>query len=186
MTIYGGFKYTLDQYRIMRDVTSSTEDQARAAKWLQSNHVAVVPEWALALDWSSGAQVIPSPYQELTFYEYILLGPCGHESEGLRFYDGLNMPGETQWLGGLSCHVQFYHTYGLVMTHIYTSNLGDVDLELGRGTVVRKDKYGSYVIRYFRIGCDHRWIGVSEESHMCYHVSKCSKCGMKRAIDSSD
>jgi hypothetical protein len=34
--------------------------------------------------------------------------------------------------------------------------------------------------------CEHEYVGVPEKSYMCYHVSRCMKCGIERAIDSSD
>jgi hypothetical protein len=34
--------------------------------------------------------------------------------------------------------------------------------------------------------CEHEYEGVPEKSAMCYHVSRCKKCGYEYAVDSSD
>jgi hypothetical protein len=34
--------------------------------------------------------------------------------------------------------------------------------------------------------CEHVFEDVRNESRMCYHVSRCIKCGYKTAVDSSD
>jgi hypothetical protein len=34
--------------------------------------------------------------------------------------------------------------------------------------------------------CEHTWKGVPEKSRMCYTVSRCVKCGLENAVDSSD
>ena len=40
--------------------------------------------------------------------------------------------------------------------------------------------------KFFRFAfCEHEMVGVPEESRMCYHVTRCKKCGYKDAIDSS-
>ena len=47
--------------------------------------------------------------------------------------------------------------------------------------------YWAKRLRFFRFQlCEHTFKGVPEESRMCYHVSVCTKCGYRQAIDSSD
>ncbi len=142
-----------------------------------------LPEWVRQLEWS-GQQVMPQPYTEISQEEWFTLGICGHEVEQESFYDGWNILGETEWFGGLSTQIRVYYTYALAVMHRYTSYPDKV--ELGKGQIIRRDEYGSFVIRFFKIGCSHDWRDVPSESRMCYHVSCCSKCGMSRAIDSSD
>ncbi len=39
---------------------------------------------------------------------------------------------------------------------------------------------------YFKFGlCEHEWVGVPEKSRMCYHVTRCTKCGRENHVDSS-
>lgn len=51
---------------------------------------------------------------------------------------------------------------------------------------VLEDGSHDYKTRYFKFAvCEHEMISVPEKSAMCYHVSRCKKCGKETAIDSS-
>ena len=135
-----------------------------------------LPEWVNHLDWTD-RNTLPQPLEEITQQQWMLLGILGHESEGETFYQGLQIPSEQyRPLGGWSCHIRLYYTYALVDAHVYSDRS-----YIGKGVHIN-----SYTVRFFKRGCVHAWQGVPEESYMCYHVSRCTKCGMKHAVDSSD
>lgn len=180
--IYGGFKHTIDMCRMVTDQTILPEDKRNAIRWVSNNRNPVLPEWVFDLQWED-RQILPSPFKEITQDEWYLLGICGHESIGETFYGGFNIPNELAWFGGWSCHVYLYGTYGLIDAHMHGH---PDDIELGKGHRIRQDKYTTYTVRYFRIGCEHSWQEVIAESRMCYHVYRCIKCNMKRSVDSSD
>lgn len=183
--IFVGFKYTLDMYKAAHDL--SAPDHDKGVHYLNHNHVKVIPRWALQLDWSGGSYVLPQPFEEITMEKWMLLGICGHESVYESLYEGLHIPGEFEWFGGWPCHIHLYGTYGLVDAHMHSYDpIDERKIRLGKGHRIQRDKYTTYTIRYFRIGCDHKWVDVPAESRMCYHVYVCSKCGMMNAVDSSD
>lgn len=64
----------------------------------------------------------------------------------------------------------------------------------GTGYAMVSD-YWKKEVHYFTFGCDHAYVGLSQEecrkrkiAHFgrCYSVSECSKCKHVRSIDSSD
>ena len=64
----------------------------------------------------------------------------------------------------------------------------------GTGVGMHFDYWGQKV-RWFKFGCAHKYVGLSQEEcraagiyhgGRCYHVSKCSECGHVNAVDSSD
>lgn len=149
--IFGGFKYTLDMYKAAHDPSSPDHD--KGVHHLNCNHVGFIPNWAVRLDWSAGHHTLPQPFEEITMEEWMLFGICGHESVYNSLYEGLHIPGEFEWLGGWPCHIHLYGTYGLIDAHMHGH---PEDVDLGKGHRIRRDKYVTYTIRYFRIGCDHR------------------------------
>lgn len=153
-----------------------------------------IPVWLKQLEWPEGKwhQQLPQPCKEITQQEYYLLGPCGSEVECESFYEICWLPdspkidsgwgwNEPQW----SCKIYVYSSYALVLASQYYS--GKVYKgRVGQGHAVLRDAYGSHYVRYFKLGCEHKWQAIPEESYMCYHARKCSKCGMRSDIDSSD
>jgi len=135
------------------------------------------------LDWSEH-QTLPQPCVEIDHNTWFRLGICGHESEREVFHEGLYIPGESfRPFGGWSCHIRMYYTYALVDAHVYSSSGPKTNLGIWVHGTWRDE---GYTVRFFKLGCDHTMVDVPEESRMCYHVSVCTKCGMRQAIDSSD
>jgi len=182
--IFGGFKYTLDMYKAAHDLSSTDHD--KGTNHLNRNRIGHIPDWALKLDWKND-QTIPGPYKEISMEEWILAGICGGYSPQQSFYAGLHIPGEFEWFGGWACDIHLYPFYGLVNAHMHSYDpIDESKVALGKGHRIRRDEYITYTIRYFKIGCDHKWKEVPEESRMCLHTYICTKCGMKNAVDSSD
>lgn len=62
------------------------------------------------------------------------------------------------------------------------------------GFAVSADYWGGKVT-YYRVGCDHRFVELSQEESerkghrhwgMCYHIFECEKCGKIEKYDSGD
>lgn len=151
--------------------------------------LSLLPEWTRHLEWpTQNGQMLPSPYTEITHEEWLLAGLCSEYSPLASFYDGMNIPGEPEWFGGWSCYTDIYYEYGLVVAKMnFSRGMPDHVQKpvIGKGITVDRHEWTTFALRFFRIGCQHNWIDIPEESRMCYHVSKCSKCGQRSAIDSS-
>lgn len=143
-------------------------------------------EWEKQLDWSAGPQVIPSPYKEITWPEWLLRSECNHEAQRESFSVGMNIPGEYAWFGGWSGHLITYHTYGLLSVHMNFSPNSPAHItkpEVSLGVVLVRDQYTHYVVRFFELGCQHEWQQLP--GYMFEHNSVCTKCGQKVSYDSS-
>lgn len=160
-------------------------EQNKLIKEFNSLELRTIPEWMQQLDWSKGRQVLPSPFKEITQEEWFGLGKCGFESENASFYDGYNIPGEKEWLGGWGCHIHVYGTFALADAHLSNNGSAYQTVELGKGINVPATSVNcnKYIVRFFKIGCDHHW--QLTHSEMCYREYKCTKCGMGKAEDSS-
>ena len=69
----------------------------------------------------------------------------------------------------------------------------NIEPDQADGFAVHNDYWGGKVT-YYRVGCEHKYKEMSQddarkEGHqhfgMCYHVSKCTKCGKVISYDSS-
>jgi len=74
-----------------------------------------------------------------------------------------------------------YSWLGLHMYIFYDGN----GVAIGELPTVHNGTYRDRKFYSFAL-CEHKWESVPEESRMCYHVSRCKKCDIKRTIDSSD
>ena len=168
MSIYHGFK---------RAIEKSEENDYKGL---------YLPEWAKQLVWQ-GPQIMPSPYQEITRDEWLIGTQSGFECLNAVFSEGWNIPTEFKWFGGWSVYLYLYYTHGLACLKInYDDNIRvDNRLVLGKGIKVERGKGYGIALRFFRIGCEHKWVGVPEKSYMSYHASRCTICGMEKAVDSS-
>lgn len=152
------------------------------------------PVWARQLEWPEGRwhQCLPQPCIEISQEESMLLGSLGFEVEQEAYYETCWLPdsprsksgwSEPQW----SCNIRVYYSYALVEASQYVSRDSlQKDRQIGKGTYIKRDQYGGYVVRFFKLGCDHTFRDIPEESYMCYHARVCTKCGMRNDIDSSD
>ncbi len=154
------------------------------------NRLPLLPEWCRHLDWSkSNGQIIPSPFTEITHEEWLITGICSNYGPVKTFYDGMNIPSEPEWFGGWSCNTEVKYSYGLIIAKMHFSRSSPSHIRRpiqGKGIIVDRDEYTRFMIRFFKIGCEHQWVSIPGESRMCYHVSQCSKCGQKQVIDSGD
>lgn len=197
---YGGLKPNIDRYRVLRSELDEVVGQD-SVQWIMHHdelrykkvkelqrlitQCGTITDWMLSLEWTAG-NIMPASYQEITQFEYMGLGDLGHEAEDESYYEGFNIPNEPEWFGGWSCHIRVYGTYGTVLAHIGANRITDRHIQ-GEGIIVPPTSRNgnTYIARFFRIGCDHKWRPVPSDSSMHYHVFHCQKCNSRMSQDSS-
>ncbi len=160
-----------------------------------------MPKWTEHLIWPTGSlhQCLPSPIKEITHDDWFNQGICSPYGPNDSYYwsgwlsDSPHSPpndrGYQQWLEPQwSCYVDIYHTHALIIAKQFTQrHQGPFAKEPnpGIGTFIPSSSgSGGYVLRFFRMGCEHHFIDAGE-SYMCYHSRICTKCGLRDDIDSS-
>ena len=73
-----------------------------------------------------------------------------------------------------------YDNQTCMNVHLFIYDEGEHASGIAIGEIGNQRKFFSFAT------CEHEWKRSVEESRMCYHVSYCTKCGLRRAIDSSD
>ncbi len=183
MTHYGGFKHAIDSYKSLTEQMESknTLNEERMRLVRRREKLGFMPSWMLQLEWPEH-QKLPTPIEEITHDEWMLVGLLSSNAQHEEYYSGLNIVGEKEWFGGWPCHIAVYSDYALVVAHMYFSH--SPVPELGKGHIVQRNEYGSYIVRYFKLGCEHVW--ETTLSRMCYREYVCTICGQAKSEDSSD
>ena len=124
---------------------------------------------------------LPQPFMEITESDYIQrIG-----SQTMR-YTEFRQVYEDGFSHHLNTRIEWYHDIAIAIV-FPTEWSSDSTLKFG----IRFKQ----PLRYFYIGCDHKWKELSAEKArkagvphygMCYHVYYCDDCGRTMASDSSD
>src|SRR5262245_41238631 len=135
-----------------------------------------------------GANGMPTPYVECTADEYAhvmgIYGPQFTEYRQVRLAEVRD--------GMVEVRIAWIHDrgYAVVFPKEWRTTTAE-EREQGAYTLTYKDGF-----RYFRVGCEHDYVGlsaaqceeygISARPGRCYHVIRCKKCGSWNAYDSSD
>lgn len=158
----------------------------------------------LNIDWDVGANKFPTPSKEITRDEFDLLRDHGtYGLCGINYDNTVWLPDGTQVH---DIHYYFYPHCALAITSNYmrygeykesqsAKSKGDfIPAYVIKDGVLTEEHSYVYARRYFRIGCEHNWkeLSMAESKtegvlHFgnCWHVNKCSDCGMVWSYDSS-
>jgi len=139
-------------------------------------------EYAYLQDFG-GFNDLPTPYREISQHEWIHLTMS--YCPKYRAFRQVKLEDEKVFK---NCRIEFYHDYALALLYPNSWHAGKD--EFGADTIIWEDK-----LRYFRIGCQHKWNELTpQECHQkgishsgqCWHVLECQKCNITTAYDSSD
>jgi len=161
----------------------------------------------LNIDWSKNNH-IATPAIEITRDEFDLLRDhCIYGLRGINYDNTIRLPdapeGERLGQDGNSwnIHYYFYPFCAIAVADCFFWREKDYEedsFRKGLGDFLPDNNYerytSGYARRYFRIGCEHKWIELSQAeskkrgiSHYgnCWHVNYCDECGEVWTYDSS-
>lgn len=160
----------------------------------------------LNIKWKSNRLAEPS--EELDWQGFSLLRDHGtYGLCGISFASTVSLPDTPKeqriGFGGWTVHYYFYPLEAIAVVDKYVTyrEYTSGKWEIGLGDFLPRSPHKSlneftygYARRYYRIGCQHNWIELSQQeskaqgiSHYgnCFHVRVCTNCGEVNSYDSS-